>query len=55
MSGMFILNKIREHFPDMAENIDITHLNNSGNIQHYLNMLASQIPNMPFDHMHRMC
>ena len=55
MSAIFILNKIREHFPEMAENIDITHLANSNNLQHYLSLLACQIPNMPYDHMHKMC
>jgi hypothetical protein len=55
MSEVFILNKIKEHFPGMSENIDITHFNNSGNIQHYLSLLACQIPNIPFDYMHKIC
>ena len=55
MSAPFILSKIREHFPQMAENIDITHLNNAANLQHYLSLLACQIPNMPHQHLHQMC
>lgn len=51
----FVLSKIKEHFPEMAENIDITHFSNAGNIQNYVSMLASQIPNMPFDHLHKLC
>ena len=54
MSAIFILNKIREYFPEMAENIDITHLN-SNNLQHYISLLAYQIPNVPYDHMNKMC
>ena len=39
----------------MVENIDFSHFSNAGNLQHYLGLLASQIPNMPFDHLHKLC
>ena len=55
MSLGLVLEKIKEHFPEMAENIDLSHFSNTGNLQYYLGLLASQIPNVPFDHLHKLC